>query len=310
MKPEIIVRIPLPAAGLRLLAQDFVVHHVPTPPAFEQAIDAYPETRALVTNAMWGVSEAQLRRLPKLEFVQTRGVGNDGVDIDAVRALGLVLASGKGTNAFAVADHAMALLLGAVRNLCNLNTAVRAGQWEAMRGPRPVIWKKTLGILGLGEIGAMVARRAQGFDMDVIYHNRRPREDVPYRYVASALELAHASDHVVIAMPGSADTRGMIGREFLDALGPDGFLVNVGRGSLVDSEQLALALSEGRIAGAGLDVVDGEPEVPDCLLRAPNLVITPHMGARAPETEQAAITRIHDNLLAHFAGRPLLGQIV
>ncbi len=310
MKPDILVRIQFPSAGLDLLKQDFTVHYAPTPDELHKAIsEVGPRVRAVVTNGSIGLKGEQMRAMPKLEMVTTQGVGFENVDMETATELGLVVTTGKGTNAFSVADHAMALLLAIARNLVWADRQVRAGAWLKSRGPRPVVCRKRLGILGLGEIGIEIARRAEGFDMSVRYHNRNRRTDVPYEYKANPVELAADSDFVVVAMPGGPGTRGLIGGEFLDALGPKGFLVNIGRGTIVDTDALVAALNEGRIAGAALDVVAGEPEVPQALLDAPNLILTPHIASRSPESVSVAMKRISDNLKAHFAGEPLVSQV-
>ena len=310
MKPEIIVRVQFPSAALKLFEQDFVVHYAPSPEEFEQAIEAFPQTRALVTNGSIGVTGDQLRRLKNVEFVQTQGVGYENVDVATVRERGMSLATGKGTNAFSVADHGMALLLAIARNIVWADRQVRDGLWLKSRGAQALAWKKRLGIMGLGEIGLQIADRAKGFDMEISYHNRNKRDDVDYAYKATPLELARDSDFVLIVMPGGPESKGLVDAEFLDALGPKGFLINIGRGTIVDTAELIKALHEKRIAGAAIDVVAGEPTVTPELLAAPNLIITPHMAGRSPESVSAAMNRVADNLKAHFAKQPLVSQIV
>lgn len=309
MSIEIIVRIQFPSVGLELLERDFTVHYAPTPEAFESAIDAYPQTRALVTNGSIGVTGAQLRRLSNLEMVVTQGVGHEQVDLETLKELGLVLTTGKGTNGFSVADHAMALLLAAARHIVWADHRVREGKWVESRGPRALAYQKRLGILGLGEIGLQIAKRGLGFDMDIRYHNRSPRDDVAYLYKSDPLELAADSDFLIVAMPGGPGTKGLVGREVLNALGPKGYLINIGRGTIVDTAELVSALHEGRIAGAALDVVAGEPTVPPELLATPNLTLTPHMASRSPESVSEAMNRISNNLKAHFAGEALVSRI-
>lgn len=311
MTPEIIVRIQYPEAGLDLLRAHFTVHYAPSPEKFEAAIDARGGVvRGLVTNGSLGVSGSQIQRMPKLGVIHTQGVGHENVDLEAARARGISVATNKGTNAFSVADHAMALLLSAARGIPWMDREVRAGRWVAARMSRPLAYRKRLGILGLGEIGMMVAQRAAGFEMEIGYHNRSARDDVDYRYHASPLALAEASDFVVVSMPGGAGTRKVINAAFLEALGPGGFLINIGRGSSVDNTDLAAALTEGRIAGAAIDVVDGEPAVPDVLLAAPNLIITPHIASRSPESVNCANERVAENLRAYFDGLPMVSQIL
>ena len=309
MKPEIIVRVQFPSSGLDLFARDFVVHYAPSPEEFEKAIDDFPDTRALVTNGSIGVTGDQLRRLGKLEMVVTQGVGYENVDFATVKDLGLVLTTGKGTNAFSVADHGMALLLSIARNIPWADRQVRNGDWLKSRGPQALAWKKRLGIMGLGEIGLQIAQRAAGFDMTISYHNRNARSDVPFAYKATPIELARDNDFIIIVMPGGPGTKGLVGREFLDALGPKGFLINIGRGTIVDTDELIKALHEKRIAGAAIDVVAGEPTVTPELLGAPNLIITPHMAGRSPESVSEAMQRISSNLKAHFAGGELVSLV-
>jgi len=309
MRPEVIVRIQFPSFGLKLLEENFVVHYAPSPEEFEKAIEEFPATRALVTNGSIGVTGDQLRRIRKLEVVHTQGVGYENVDFEAVKELGLVLCTGKGTNAFSVADHAMALLLAVARNITWADRQVRNGLWLKSRGPRAIAFQKRLGILGLGEIGLQIAERAAGFSMEVSYHNRNKRSDVPYEYKATPLDLARDNDYVIVAMPGGPGTKGIVGREFLDALGPKGFLINIGRGTIVDTDELIKALHEERIAGAALDVVAGEPNVTQELLEAPNLILTPHIASRSPESVTASMQRISDNLKAHFAGGELVSRV-
>lgn len=310
MKPDVLVRIPFPSQGLTLLQENFTVHHAPTLDELDGAIASQgANIRAVVTNGSIGLTGAQMRSLPKLEMVLTQGVGHENVDLATARDLGLVVTTGKGTNAFSVADHAMALMLAISRNIIWADKRVRAGEWLNSRAPRPVVWRKRLGILGLGEIGLSIARRAEGFDMDVSYHNRNRRDDVAYAYKPTPIALAEGADIVIIAMPGGPGTKGLVGKAFLDALGPKGFLVNVGRGSVVDTDALAAALHEDRIAGAALDVIAGEPEVAPALLDAPNLILTPHIASRSPESVAVAMARVSDNLTAHFAGGPLVSRV-
>jgi lactate dehydrogenase-like 2-hydroxyacid dehydrogenase len=175
---------------------------------------------------------------------------------------------------------------------------------------RPNVSRKRLGIVGLGHIGARIARRAAGFDMEVGYHNRKPRDDAPsLRYFDSVEALARWSDFLMVATPGGAGTRHLIGEAVLEALGPRGFVVNVSRGSVVDTAALARALAAGTIAGAGLDVYEGEPEAPQALIALRNVVLSPHVGGRSPEALAASVDNFLENARRHFAGEPVLTPI-
>lgn len=244
--------------------------------------------------------------LPNLSMICAQGVGFEGIDAAAARARGIIITHGPGTNDDCVADHAMALLLAVLRDIPNKNAIVRAGKWREGGTMRPYAKGKNLGIFGLGEIGSRIARRAEAFDMKIIYHNRRPKAGVSWRYAGSPLELAELADILMITAPGGAETRHAVGKEVLAALGEEGFLINVGRGSIVDTDALVEALRNGGIAGAGLDVVDGEPNIPELLRSLTNVIITPHMAGRSRETIDATIKLVIANLKAHFAGQPVL----
>ncbi len=311
MKPEIIVRIPFRPEAIELFRRDFTVHYAPTLDEFEKTIDAHPDALALVTNGSIGVTADQLGRLKKVGFIQTQGVGFENVDMPTVNARGIKVATGKGTNANSVADHGMALLLAIARNIVWADKRVREGLWLKSRdNAQAEAANKRLGIMGLGEIGLLIAKRAEGFGMDISYHNRNKRSDVDYTYVADPMELARSSDFVLIVMPGGPASRGLVNRDFLDALGPNGYLINIGRGTIVDTAELISALHDKRIAGAAIDVVAGEPTVTPELLAAPNLVITPHIAGRSEESVVEAMNRVSHNLNAYFAGKPLISQIV
>jgi lactate dehydrogenase-like 2-hydroxyacid dehydrogenase len=204
----------------------------------------------------------------------------------------------------------MMLLMATTRHLLQADRFVRAGGWqEHWRVETPTMTGKHLGMLGLGNIGSRIAQRAaRGFDMAIGYHTRAAVAGCPYRYFASLIELATWADFLVAAAPGGAGTRHLINADVLAALGPQGYLVNVGRGTVVDTQALLAALRAQRIAGAGLDVLEGEPGLPPLLpelLQCDNVVVTPHVAGRAPESRSAATALILANLNAHFAGQPL-----
>nr|WP_312486468.1 2-hydroxyacid dehydrogenase [Achromobacter ruhlandii] len=280
-----------------------------TPAARAQAIrDHADEIRVVLTRGATGFHADEMAALPKLELICSLGVGFENIDVAAARARGLHVTHGPGANATSVADHAMALLLGAARHLPQADAWVRQGHWSGFMGPQ--ISGKRLGILGLGTIGLEIARRgANGFGMTVGYYNRRPRADCGYAYYDSPRALADASDFLVVATPGGAGTRHLVDAAVLEALGPQGYLVNIARGSVVDTDALIAALAERRIAGAGLDVVEGEPVVPPALLGLDNVVLTPHSAGRSPEAVAATVALFLDNATAHFSGGPVLTPV-
>jgi lactate dehydrogenase-like 2-hydroxyacid dehydrogenase len=272
--------------------------------------DREAAVRAVLTNGRGGLSGAEMALLPKLEIVCTTGAGHEAVDLEAARRRGIAVSHCPGTNAPAVADAAMMLLLASARHLLAAERFVRAGGWQDQwRVDTPTVCGKRLGILGLGNIGTRIAQRAaRGFDMAVGYHNRNAVAGSPYRYFGSLTELATWADFLIVAAPGGAGTRHLVDATVLAALGPKGFLVNVGRGTIVDTPALIDALRSKRIAGAGLDVLEGEPATPTHLpelLQLDNVVVTPHCAGRAPESRAAATALLLDNLNAHFSGKPL-----
>jgi len=274
------------------------------------AVRAAGDARAVLTNGRGGLNAGEMALLPQLELVCATGAGYEGVDLAAAKSRGIAVANCPDTNAPAVADSALMLLLAAARHLRQADRHVHAGLWQdEWRVETPTISGKRLGILGMGTIGGRIAHRAaRGFDMDVGYHNRRAVAGSPYRYFDRPVALAEWADFLVCSTPGGAATRHLVDAEVLAALGPAGYLVNVGRGTVVDTTALLDALRGKRIAGAGLDVLEGEPNLPPVLpelLGFDNVVVTPHVAGRAPEARAAATAAILANLNAHFAGRPL-----
>lgn len=266
--------------------------------------------RAALTNGRGGMSGAEMALLPNLELIIATGAGYESVDLDMAKQRGIAVANCPGANAPAVANHALMLLLAATRHVRQADRFVHEGGWQDQwKVDTPLVFGKRLGIVGMGRIGGEIAdRAARGFDMQIGYHNRKPRTGSAYRHFASVVELAEWADFLVAAAPGGAGTKHLIDRAVIAALGPRGYLVNVGRGTIVDTAALLDALREKRIGGAGLDVLEGEPAFPTIahdLLKFDNVIVTPHSAGRAPEARAAATTLIIENLDAHFSGKPL-----
>lgn len=305
-KPDVWVVIPLKDAFIEQLRRHFTIHHAPdgpTPDTLERV--AGVPVRGVVTNGSTGLSAAQMVRLPQLEIICCFGAGYEGVEVAAARARNIVVANAPGVNDANVADHTLAFMLALSRGLVQANAAVRAGKWKTSRIERPSINDCRLGILGMGNIGMNIARRAAAFDMQIGYHTRTPRSDAPWRHYPTLLGLAEDSDYLVAACPGGAATRHLVNAAVLEALGPQGWFVNIARGSVVDTAALIEALRSGKIAGAGLDVVDGEPEVPAELLACDNVMFTPHIAGRSPAVLRAQLDSLLANLGAKFSGRPV-----
>jgi lactate dehydrogenase-like 2-hydroxyacid dehydrogenase len=304
----------LPAERLAALSGGgYAVREVANYASREDAVrDAGDSVKAVLTNGRGGLSGAEMALLPNLEIVVATGAGYESVDLDTARARGITVANCPDTNATAVADSAMMLLMATTRHLLQQVRFVQGGGWqEQWRVEIPTLTGKRLGILGLGKIGGRIARRAaRGFDMEIGYHNRNAIPESPYRYFDNLVELAKWADFLVVAAPGGPATRHLVNADVLTALGPKGYLVNTGRGTIVDTAALIDALQAKRIAGAGLDVIEGEPNVPPELLQLDNVIVTPHIAGRAPEARTAATALILDNLNAYFAGKPLPSPVL
>ena len=262
---------------------------------------------AVVSSGKTGVTAGLLDALPNLKLVAHFGVGYDNVDVEHARKRGVVVTNTPDVLTDCVADLAMALLVDVARGISAGDRYVRAGRWLA--APMPLATKvsgKRLGILGLGRIGRAIAARAEGFDMEIRYHNRRQVPDSPYRYEHSLADLARWCDFLMLATSGGEATRGIVSGAVIEALGPKGFLVNIARGSVVDEPALVAALRERRIAGAALDVFADEPRVPEELLALDNVVLTPHIASATTETRAAMGQLVLDNLASFFGtGRTL-----
>ncbi len=305
-KPDVWVVIPLKDAFINELRQHFSVHYSPDGPASADldSMSAVP-LRGVVTNGSTGFTEKQIDRFPRLEIICSFGAGYEGVDVAAARKRGINVTNAPGVNDANVADHALALMLALARGLVQANAAVHAGRWKSSRVERPSINGSALGIIGLGNIGMGIAKRAAAFGMQIGYHTRSVHAGVAWRHYPTVVGLAADSDYLVAACPGGAATRNLVNAAVLEALGPQGWFVNIARGSVVDTAALIEALQGARIAGAGLDVVDGEPEVPAALLACESVIFTPHVAGRSPEVLRAQLDSLLANMGAQFSGRPV-----
>lgn len=271
---------------------------------------ALGEFRALVSTGDSVVQQEFLEQLPALEVIANYGVGYDGIDLAAANERRIMVSNTPDVLTEEVADLALALALALRRRLVQADRYVREGRWEA-EGPMPLtdrFHRKRIGLAGLGRIGRAVARRLEGFDAEIAYFDV-VRHDVPYRLCTSLAELARESDMLIVTMPGGPATRGAISAEVLAALGPEGSLVNVSRGSVVDEPALIAALKEGRIGGAALDVFANEPHVPQALKEMDNVVLSPHHASGTWETREAMRDLVVQNLKNWHEGRPLVTPV-
>ncbi|MEM6161413.1 2-hydroxyacid dehydrogenase [Erwinia sp. P6884] len=268
------------------------------------------EFQVVLTNGEAVVTAEFMASLPNLALVAVFGVGYDGVDMPAAQRQKVAVTHTPDVLTEDVADLALGLMLATSRQIVAAQTFIQQGKWS--QGSYPWTRKMSrarLGIVGLGRIGLAVAKRAQAFDMSIAYCNRSPLPDVSYAYQPDLLTLAQESDYLLICVPGTAGNRHLISREVMDALGSEGILINVGRGSVVDEEALIAALEAGTLGGAGLDVFSREPQVPEALQHRANVVITPHMASATWSTRKAMSQRVMENVNAFFAGQPLVTPV-
>jgi len=246
---------------------------------------------------MKGVTSEVMAGLPNLKVISSFGVGYDSIDADAAAARGILVSNTPDVLNDEVADTAIMLWLAVSRQVLPSEAWARSGDWEA-KGAFPLtrsVRNRTVGIVGLGRIGQTIAKQAQMFDAKVVYHSRSAK-DVPYTYYGDLVQMAKDSDVLIVITPGGAATNKLVSAEVIDALGPDGILVNVARGSVVDETALVAALDAGRLGGAGLDVFEQEPKIPDALKTMDQVVLLPHVGSATVETRQAMGDLVCDNL--------------
>ncbi|CAH1650067.1 Glyoxylate reductase [Hyphomicrobiales bacterium] len=303
-KRELLVVGSRPDWYLDRLASHFSLHHLTTGDPADLDGDVAARIEALTSSG--ALSASLLNALPRLRLVANGGAGYERIDTGALRDRRIHLTNTPDVTDGCVADMAFALLLAVGRHIASGDAFVRSGKWETSEYPLvPRMHGRTLGILGLGRIGLAIARRAAGFDMPVVYHNRRPRTDVNFEYCGTARELASRSDFLIVACPGGAATHHIVDASVLEALGPKGLIVNIARGSIIDESALVAALKNGVIGGAGLDVFEHEPRVPSDLLTARNVVLMPHRGGGTFETWEDACDLVIANVSAFFENRPL-----
>jgi lactate dehydrogenase-like 2-hydroxyacid dehydrogenase len=314
---HILMATPLPQSIRDALEKRFVVHRVFDSPDVEQTISQVAgDVRAVVTgvpilveDVSFPITGALMERLPRLEIVVNLGVGYDNIDIGWAAAHGISVTNTPDVLTEETADTAIGLLLNAAYGYSHADRVARGGSKTVRTWPTMVLAGRTIGILGLGRIGQAIARRAEAFGMHVVYHNRNPVKLVDYPYVRNVVELAERADVLMIALPGGPDTHNLVDREVINALGRDGILINIARGSVIDEPALVEALRSGAIRSAGLDVFANEPHVSRELRALDNVVLLPHVGSATHETREAMNRIVVDNLVAWADGADLLTPV-
>ncbi len=266
---------------------------------------------AVATNGHDGIPMAIMSALPNLKIISCYGVGYDAIDVDKAVGRGIVVTHTPNVLNADVANTAIMLTLAVSRRLIRDDRWVRSGDWVS-KGNAPLtrsIEGKRVGILGLGRIGETIAHKLGAFDCEVVYHARNKKSGVPWRYYADLTEMAGHVDYLIVVTPGGAATSKLVDRGVIEALGPEGTLINVSRGSVVDEGELVAALQDGRLGNAGLDVFESEPHVPEALFALDNVVLTPHVGSATEETRQAMGDLTVDNLNAFFASGDAISPV-
>ena len=301
----------LPPFLVERLEKEFILHdYLNAADPDDLVDDVSPRIRGIVAGGMKGANADLINRLKNLEIIASFSVGYDATDVVAAQTRGVIVTHTPEVLTGDVADLAMTFILMVPRRIGEAERFLRNGQWlDGRMDLGTTVRGKRLGILGLGRIGKAVARRAEVFGLSISYHDTKPMGDLVYRSYPTALDLALASDILLVACEGGTATHGLVDVDVLEALGPDGYLINAARGTIVDQQALITALKTGIIAGAALDVFDGEPEVPAELMCMENLVLTPHIASSTRETRRAMADLVYDNLRAHFDGKPVLTPV-
>jgi lactate dehydrogenase-like 2-hydroxyacid dehydrogenase len=312
-KAEVLMLAPKQAI-LEGLEKAFTVHKLWEAPEREAFLGAIaPRVRAIASTGgpVPRIDAALMSRLPDLEIVSSFGVGYDHVDSRWAGAHGIVVTNTPDVLTEEVADTALGLLLCTVREFPQAERYLRAGKWVEKNYPLTpaTLRDRTVGMVGLGRIGKAIARRLDAMQVPVVYHARHAQPDVPYRHYGNLIDMARDADVLLVVTPGGTETKNLIDAKVLEALGPNGILLNMARGSVVDEPALIEALREKKILAAGLDVFVNEPEVPSELIEMEQVVLFPHLGSASVHTRRAMDQLVVDNLIAWGAGKPPLTPV-
>jgi hydroxypyruvate reductase len=312
MKPHILLTIPIYATAVEQLEEAYTVHRLWEAKHRSSFFAEIRDKVRAIATASFPIPAELMDELPKLEIIATQSVGLDHIDLKAAKSRGIKVTNTPDVLTDDVADLAIALALAVARRLVVGDRHVRDGLWlKDNLALAPARFSGTrMGILGLGRIGLGIAKRAESFAMSIAYHGRREQSGVPYLFYPSLVEMARNVDYLVVACPGGAETRNLVNREVLAALGPKGVVINIARGSVIEEPAMVDLLREGRLGGAGLDVFVDEPKVPETLFALENVVLQPHIGSATHTTRGAMGQLVVDNLKAHFAGKPLLTPVI
>lgn len=311
-KREVVLVGPLKPVVVKGLDAICTVHKAAEAKDHDAFFKAHSNVHAIAcSDTAYRIPGALMAHFPKLELVSSFGVGYDHMDVKYATAHNVVLTNTPNVLTEEVADTALGLLLCTVRELPQAERFVRAGNWKERGYPltKATLRNRTVGMVGMGAIGQAIARRLEAFGVPVVYHTRNPRRDIGYQHYPSLIEMARAVDILMVIVPGGPGTANMIHAGVLDALGPDGILINMARGSVVDEPALIKALQDKRIMAAGLDVFAKEPDVPAELIAMDNVVLFPHLGSASVHTRDKMDQLVVDNIAAWAAGKPPLTPV-
>ncbi|MDB5634790.1 MAG: 2-hydroxyacid dehydrogenase [Tardiphaga sp.] len=310
MSDKVLIYSRFPKAMMARIGQRFdLIDAGGKPPVETFGPEELKDVRALITAGGQALKSDVMDSLPALGAIVCYGTGYDGVDFKAAAERKVVVGNSPAANASAVADLALTLMLTATRRILPADQYLREGGWSSAKpsplmSPQPGNPGRKVGVYGMGEIGRKIASRAAAFETEVAYYSRS-KHDVPYQYMSSLAALVEWCDVLMIAVRAGPDTQHIIDADMLKKLGPNGYVINISRGSVIDQRALVAALTDKTIAGAGLDVFEKEPHAPDALTAFPNVVLTPHIGGHTLDSHVAMQDCVIANLGAYFAGKPL-----
>lgn len=312
MKPVLIVTHPQLLGTMADLADEFTMHPLWEAENPDQLIsDIASDVRGIATTGGRGATAEFIDKFPNVEMIGSFGVGYDAIDVAHAKSRGLIVTNTPGVLVEGVAEMGLALMLATTRRIAEGDRYVRAGRWAA-EGDMSLgrsLGGKRLGIVGLGDIGSRLAEMAAIFKMQISYYGPNNKPAYSYTYEPDLLKLAANSDYLMVCCKGGEDTRNLVNAEVIEAVGPEGMLINISRGTVVDEVALLSALQTGKLGFAGLDVFDKEPQVPDGFMSLDNVTMVPHIGSASVETREAMGALVAKNIRAYFAGDPVLTPV-
>ncbi len=312
MKPELIVTHQQLLGTMADLADEFIMHPIWEADDPDQLINDVAENiRGIATSGSKGASADLMDKFPNLEMIGSFGVGYDAIDIAHAKSRGVVVTNTPGVLVEGVAEMGLTLMLATTRRIAEGDRYVRDGRWpvEGDMALGRSLGGKRLGIVGLGDIGSRLAEMAAVFNMEISYYGPNNKPAYSYTYEPDLIKLAANSDYLMVCCKGGEETRNLVNADVIEALGPEGMLINIARGTVVDEMALLSALQTGKLGFAGLDVFEKEPQVPEGFMSLDNVLMVPHIGSASAETRQAMGDLVTKNIRAYFAGEPVLTPV-